>query len=91
MEVDQSVGAGQEDEVGIVYSKTTEGKKVPIRRVDIHNDRPMDLKNIKPVIFTPTFVLVHNGAEVRRILRYTGEDQFWGLLNQMLERLPADG
>ena len=80
-----------EDEVGILYSKTAEGKRIPIRKVDIHDDRPADLRDIKPVIFTPTFVLIHNGAEIGRILGYPGEDHFWGLLNQILERLPADG
>ena len=80
-----------EDEVGIIYSKTSEGKRVPIRKVDIDDDRPVDLRDIKSVIFTPTFVLMHNGTEVGRILGYPGEDHFWGLLNQILERLPADG
>ena len=80
-----------EKEVGIIYSKTSEGKRVPIRKVDIHGERPADLSKIKPVIFTPTFVLVHKGAEIGRILGYPGEDHFWGLLNLMLERLPADG
>ena len=80
-----------EDEVGIIYSKTVEGKRAPIRKVDIDDDHPLDLRDIKPVIFTPTFVLVHNGAEVGRILGYPGEDHFWGLLNQILERLPAEG
>jgi hypothetical protein len=79
-----------EEEVGIIYSKTSEGKRVPIRRIDIHGARPADLNKIKPVIFTPTFVLVQNGAEVGRILGYPGEDHFWGLLNHMLEQLPMD-
>ncbi len=78
-------------EVGIIYSKTSEGKRVPLRRIDIHSERPAGLSEIKRVIFTPTFVLVHDGAEIGRILGYPGEDHFWGLLNQMLERLPADG
>ena len=79
-----------EKEVGIVYSKTNEGKKVPIRKINIHGPRPSDLNGLKPVIYTPTFVLVHNGSEVGRILGYPGEDHFWGLLGVMLERLPAD-
>lgn len=80
-----------EDEVGIIYTKTAVGKRLPIRKVYIHDDRPVDLRKIKPVIFTPTFVLMHNGVEMGRILGYLGEDHFWGLLNQMLERLPAEG
>ncbi|MDA7947105.1 MAG: hypothetical protein MPJ78_06470 [Hyphomicrobiaceae bacterium] len=80
-----------EEEVGVVYSKTSEGKKLPIRKIDIHDTRPTDLGAIKPVIYTPTFVLIHEGSEVGRILGYPGEDHFWGLLNSLMERIPADG
>ena len=38
-----------------------------------------------------TFVLMHNGAEIGRILGYPGEDHFWGLLQQLLQRLPVEG
>lgn len=80
-----------DDEVGIVYEKTREGKIAPVRDVDIHDQRPRDLTGIKPVIYTPTFVVLHNGMEIGRILGYPGEDHFWGLLSQILEKLPADG
>lgn len=80
-----------EEEVGVVYSRTSEGGKVPVRKIDIHDPRPVDLRNLKPVIYTPTFVLMHEGSEVGRILGYPGEDHFWGLLNTLLERLPAGG
>lgn len=79
-----------EKEVGIIYAKTDEGKRVPIRKVNIHGNRPADLSSIKRVVYTPTFVLMHNGTEIGRILGYPGEDQFWGLLNQLLERLPVE-
>ncbi len=74
-----------DDEVGIVYNKTQEGKRVPIRQVDIHDKRPSDLGAIKPVIYTPTFVLVKGGVELGRIQGYPGEDFFWGLLSKMLK------
>lgn len=75
-----------DDEVGVVYGKTREGRQAPIRQVDIHEKRPVDLGRIKPVIFTPTFVLMENGIELGRIQGYPGEDFFWGLLNQMLKK-----
>lgn len=75
-------------DVGIIYAKTRVGRRLPIRNVDIHQKRPADLSKIKPVIFTPTFVLVQDGAEIGRILGYTGEDQFWGLLDQLMKGLP---
>lgn len=80
-----------DEEVGVVYQKTAEGKRAPMRQIDIHEPRPADLERLKPVVYTPTFVLVHDGAEIGRILGYPGEDFFWGLLDQMMEQLPADG
>ncbi len=79
-----------DEEVGVVYGKTAESRHAPLRRVDIHKTRPADLAGIKRIIFTPTFVLMENGAEVGRILGYPGEDFFWSLLNQMMKRLKGD-
>jgi len=76
-----------DEEVGVLYGKTDESKRAPLRRVDIHKTRPADLDGIKRSVFTPTFVLMENGAEVGRILGYPGEDFFWSLLNQMMKRL----
>ena len=76
-------------DIGVIYSKTPEGKKAPLRRIDIHDTLPRDLSFITGVVFTPTFVLVENGKEVGRIRGYPGEDFFWGLLQQLLEKLPA--
>lgn len=76
-----------DEEVGVVYGKTGESKRAPLRRVDIHKTRPADLEGVKRVIFTPTFVLMEDGAEVGRILGYPGEDFFWSLLDQMMKRL----
>ena len=78
-----------DEEVGALYDKTDEGKRVPLRRVNIHKTRPADLKFIKRIIFTPTFVLIEDGVEVGRILGYPGEDHFWALLDQMIDRLPG--
>lgn len=76
-----------DEEVGVVYGKTTEAKAAPLRRVDIHDDQPADLSGIKPVVYTPTFVLTENGREIGRIVGYPGEDFFWGLLGQLLARV----
>ena len=75
-------------EVGQVYAKTQSGRKAPIRNIDIHAERPGELARIGPVIYTPTFVLVDGGQEIGRIVGYGGEDFFWGLLDQLIERLP---
>lgn len=79
-----------DEQISEIYPKTSEGKRAPLRRVDLHADRPADLRNIKSVRFTPTFVLVENGREIGRIQGYPGEDFFWGLLAELIERLPKE-
>lgn len=80
------------EEIGVVYSKTDEGKRAPLRQVDIHSPLPADIKHLKSGRFTPTFVLLDaSGTEVGRIRGYPGEDFFWGLLGDMLEKLPPEG
>ena len=79
------------EQIGGVYAKTAEGKQAPLRRVDIANQRPSDLKFIRNVVYTPTFVLVDNGQELGRIVGYPGEDFFWGYLGKMLGKLPKSG
>lgn len=76
-------------EIGVVYHKTPEGKRVPLRRLDIHEPLPDDLKFLIKGGYTPTFVLIDKGREIGRIRGYPGEDFFWGLLGQLLKRLPA--
>ncbi|MEM7189026.1 MAG: thioredoxin family protein [Pseudomonadota bacterium] len=76
------------DEVGVVYSKTAEGKLAPLRRIDIHGALPEGLALVSPPQYTPTFILVDDGREVGRIEGYPGEDFFWGFLARLLEKLP---
>lgn len=59
----------------------------PLRRVDIHEPMPDDLTWLRPEVFTPSFALVHDGREYGRIRGYPGEDFFWGLLGQMIDKL----
>lgn len=77
------------DEIAPIYPKTTEGKIAPLRRVDLHGDWPEDLPELKPVHYTPTFVLIADGKEVGRILGYPGEDFFWGLLAGLIAEIDA--
>ena len=76
-----------DDEVGIIYGKTSEAKLAALRRVDIYDERPADLKDLAPIIYTPTFVLMSDGREVGRILGYPGEANFWGLLGVLLAKI----
>jgi len=74
-------------EIAEAYPKTDEGKTAPLRRVDLHEEWPADLSNVQVERFTPTFVLVHEGQEIDRIVGYPGDEFFWHLLNDMLEQL----
>lgn len=73
-------------EVGVVYSKTAEGKRAPLLRSNISEPIPEGIALARRAHFTPTFVLVKDGAEVGRIEGYPGEDFFYGMLQQMLDR-----
>lgn len=74
-------------EVGPAYPKTEEGRRAPLRRVDLHA-LPGDIAFATPPRFTPTFVLVEAGREVGRIEGYPGDEFFWALLARLLGSLP---
>ena len=78
-------------EIAETYPRTAEGKRLPLRRLDIAEPVPDGVALEQPVRFTPTFVVVVDGAEVARITGYTGEYQFWGLLGQIAARLETPG
>ncbi|WP_050927664.1 hypothetical protein [Aestuariivita boseongensis] len=71
-------------EISHIYAKTDEGRAAPLKRYDLRVDTP-DVDFTSKVRFTPTFILVQNGAEVGRIEGYPGEEFFWGLLKMMLD------
>ncbi|MFZ2101743.1 MAG: transcriptional regulator [Oricola sp.] len=75
------------NEIGSAYPNSDEGKRAPLRRVDIHKPLPDDLAGIRVERFTPTFVLVENGEEIGRMRGYTGDEFFWFLLDEMLQKL----
>jgi len=77
-------------ELGSIYPKTAESKIAPLRRVNLHDRWPEDLQNIRAVSFTPTFVLIENGAEVGRITGYASDELFWFQLGAVLKKLPKE-
>mgnify|MGYP000034954967 FL=1 len=76
------------EEIGIAYPKTSEGRQAPLRRVDITDAWPQDLAGIPKERMTPTFILVADGVEIDRLRGYPGEHFFWPLLTDMLGKLP---
>jgi hypothetical protein len=75
-------------EIGPIYPLSAEGKAAPLRRINIRAGQPPGITFKSPVAFTPTFILIDNGAELGRIEGYPGEDFFWGLLGQLFQQLP---
>lgn len=75
-------------DIGPIYDRTAEGKRAPLRRIDIHGDLPADIELASRPRFTPTFILVDEGRELGRIEGYPGEELFWWLMSDLMKRLP---
>lgn len=75
------------EEIAPVLPKTPEGKCARFSRFDIHNPSSDVLKKIRPIIYTPTFVVFEDGKEVGRVLGYAGEDFFWWQLASQFKKL----
>jgi thioredoxin-related protein len=73
------------EQIGGVYAKTPEGKFASLVRMD-RLEAGTALPGIKPIIYTPTFVLIRDSEEVGRITGYMGEDFFWMLLGEILHK-----
>lgn len=73
-------------EISQIYPKTGEGAAAPLRRINVQDPLPDDIKLARRVNYTPTFVLLVDGREQSRIEGYPGEDFFWGLLGHMLDQ-----
>ena len=75
-------------EIGPIYPKTAEGKRAPLRVINIFDPVPDDLRQIRIDRFTPTFVLIDGGVELGRIRGYPGDELFWWLLSNLIKKLP---
>ncbi|MCZ7656570.1 MAG: transcriptional regulator [Xanthobacteraceae bacterium] len=74
-------------EIAPTYPRTAEGRRAPLRRVDLGKPLPADLAFVAVERLTPVFVLVDAGREIGRIRGYPGEDHFWGLIGELIARL----
>lgn len=75
-------------EIAPAWPKTDEGKRAPLRRVDITEPWPEDLTGVQKDRFTPTFVLMANGKEIARLRGYVGDEFFWYRIGEMIALLP---
>ncbi len=79
-------------DIGSFYHKTDEGKIAPLRIVDMDEKRPDDLKDIRGLVWSPTFVLLDDdGREVGRMEGYQNEEAFWIGLDALIEKMKQGG
>ena len=71
------------EEVGVIYPKTPEGKFAPLSRY-YKGDRRAG--HIGEIAYTPTFVIMQGDREVGRIVGYPGEEFFWAWLKEILAK-----
>lgn len=74
-------------EISVAYPRTEEGKLAPLVRVDLQGPWPERYSGIEPGFVTPTFILIENDREVDRLVGYPGDEHFWFLLSEMLDKL----
>ena len=75
-----------ERDVGAVFNKSPYAAKLPLTRVEIGSKMPNNIVLIKPIIGTPTFLIIRNGEEIDRQRGYQDEEIFyWWLSEHMAE------
>lgn len=74
-------------EIAPGWPKTEEGRKAPLRRVDVNAPWPADLAGITRERFTPTFVVVAGGVEIGRLRGYPGDEFFWFRIGEILAKV----
>lgn len=72
-----------DEEVREAYLASHEGRIAPLRR---YKRSDPAVTHFKDVVYSPTFILVRDGAEIDRIVGYPGADFFWAMLVQLLAK-----
>lgn len=68
------------------YEASPRAREVPLRYVDITSMDELRLGLSERVATVPTIVLMRDGREVDRISGYTGPENFFAALGEMLEQ-----
>ena len=75
-------------EVAPIFTRASEGRRAPLRRIDLYKPVPADLSFLQIERLTPLFILVDEGREIGRIRGYPGQEGFWTQLSMLMDRLP---
>ena len=65
------------------YQNSEEGRFAPLMIRQAGNP---DLRVVKGLVYTPTFVAYSGGTEIGRIVGYQGADHFWGEVGGILRQ-----
>lgn len=76
-----------DQEIAPAYPKSPEGRFAPLHRLQRGHAQ---LQSFKPVIYTPTFIVVRDGTEVGRVTGYAGKIFFWEELGEQLAKAGYD-
>ena len=68
-------------DVGKVYDKSPYATTLPLTRAEIGGKMPGGVTFQKPVVGTPTFLIIHNGQEIGRQNGYIDAEMFWWWLS----------
>lgn len=76
--------AAWDREIGPAYPRTDIGRALPLHQVDVDREGDGGYALVRPVRYTPTFVLAdEDGRELGRIEGYPGDEFFWVRLEMM--------
>ncbi len=81
-----------EGAVGQSYDSSPQGRKAPLRRVNIANKVPADLAKIAirgPIRGTPTFLLVDHGRAIGMFDGFSSSAAFYQHVDGLLQRVSA--
>lgn len=71
-------------QIGHIYPVAAVSDVAPLRTVQLGEIDSAGFEITRPVVFTPTFLLVDDGQELARLEGYAGEDFFWPMVEKMV-------
>lgn len=82
-------------EAGRIYPRTPEAQRMPMRRVLFSEWQAGRIAEsacaARPVVGTPTFVLIHDCVELERITGYSTDEGFWMGVARMVRIVDTRG
>ena len=75
-----------ERDVGAVFNKSPYAAKLSLTRVEIGRKMPKNILLRKPIVGTPTFLIIRNGEEIDRQSGYVDEEIFYLWLSEHMAK-----